>query len=228
MCVSFVSPFEPIKPEAGTLTRLLDRLGIDWGTGAAGEVQRGRREEELVDAVGGAVFGEFLQIEDLTHRDADRRDHHPVPGLVRLAGFVGSDFATPSIAADRRDVLVLQPETSFERKTRGWAAGVARPVARRETPFLMPGPDVHEIAFTDLDALCLGAVVEIGDGDGITIVERRNALEARDVEQHASSDHLVANMLDAELLRAPHIDEPRVVPVVHFIVEEDMAERVPL
>src|SRR5213594_1391839 len=75
---------------------LLDRLGIDRRAGPAGDHQRRRAEEELVDAVGGAVLGELLQIEDLTVHDPDRGDRDPVPGLEDIGpGVVGTHLDPP-------------------------------------------------------------------------------------------------------------------------------------
>ncbi len=71
----------------------------------------------------------------------------------------------------------------------------------------MAGADDHEVALADFDALLLGAGIEVGIGDRVTVIERLHALEARDVEQHATAGHLVAHVLDAELLRAARIDE---------------------
>ena len=51
---------------------------------------------------------------------------------------------------------------------------------------------------------------------------------ARDVEQHAAADHLVARVLDAEHAEAARVDQLGVVAVIGLVLVEDVAERVPM
>ena len=51
---------------------------------------------------------------------------------------------------------------------------------------------------------------------------------AGDVEEDAAADHPGPRMLDAEHVHAAAVDAARVVAVVHLVVEEDVAERVPV
>ena len=92
----------------------------------------------------------------------------------------------------------------------------------------MAGAHDDKVALANLDALGGGAGVELGRADRIAVRQRVEALEASDVEQDAAADHLVADMLDPELLRALRADQLGVVAVVHLVVEEDVAKRVPL
>src|SRR5882724_3720981 len=105
----------------------LDRLRVDRRASAAGDEERRAAEEELVDAVPGAVLGQLLEIEDLAHTQAHRRDHHPVPRLVRLFGLVRAYFDAPGVGADRGHLLVLAPVAVFEFDAGRVAAGVAAP-----------------------------------------------------------------------------------------------------
>src|SRR6266699_3450296 len=91
-----------------------NRLRIDWRAGAAGDEERRAAEEELVDAVLRAVLGQLLEIENLAHAQAHGRDHHPVPGLVRLGGFVRPHFDPPGVGADRSHLLLLAPVAVLE------------------------------------------------------------------------------------------------------------------
>src|SRR3954470_12661600 len=95
---------------------LLDGLRVDRRAGTARQVQRRRGEKEFVDLVAVAILGEFLQIEDLPHRNADRGDHHPVPWLVGVPGLVRTHLASPGIRTDRRNVLFADPVTRLEGK----------------------------------------------------------------------------------------------------------------
>ena len=58
--------------------------------------------------------------------------------------------------------------------------------------------------------------------------ERVDALPAGDVEQHAAADQLVLGVLDAELGDAVGVDGRGVMPVVHLVVIEDVAQRIPV
>src|ERR1035437_723037 len=60
----------------------LDCLRIDGRSGPPGQMQRRRREEALVDSVGGAVLGKVLQIKDFPHGNPDRWNDDPVPRLI--------------------------------------------------------------------------------------------------------------------------------------------------
>src|SRR5262245_55515860 len=99
---------------ASSLTASLDRLGVDRRAGAAGDEERRAAEEELVDAVLGAILGQLLEIEDIAHAQAHGRDHHPVPRLVCLGGFVRAYLDAPGIGADRGDLLLLTPVAVLE------------------------------------------------------------------------------------------------------------------
>src|SRR5215471_4341288 len=100
-----------------TATRSFDRLRVDRRAGAARDDQRRAAEEELVDAVLLAILGEFLEIEDLAHAQSHGRDHHPVPGLVRLRGLVRAHLDAPGIGTDRPDLLLLAPVAVLELDT---------------------------------------------------------------------------------------------------------------
>src|ERR1041385_5293360 len=167
---------------AASLTSL-DRLRIDRRAGRAGQMQRRRGEEELVDAILRAILRQLLQIKDLTHRNADHRDHHPVPRLVGILRLVGPYFAAPGVGTDRRDVLFADPVAGLEGQPRRVAAGIAAPVLAFEAALLMAGAHDHEIALPYLDALLRRAVVELGIADGVAVVQRVHAFVAGDVEQ---------------------------------------------
>src|SRR5262249_49560528 len=107
---------------------LFYRLRVDRRAGAAGDDQRRAAEEELVDAVFGTVFGELLEIENLAHAQPHGRDHHPVPWLIGLRGLVRPYLDSPSVGADRGDLLVLTPVAVLELDARRVAAGIAAPL----------------------------------------------------------------------------------------------------
>jgi hypothetical protein len=70
--------------------------------------------------------------------------------------------------------------------------------------------------------------VEVGDGDGIAVVETIDALMAGHVEQHAPADHLVRELLDAVLVRSATVDERGRIAVPHLVAEEHVRQRIPL
>ena len=73
-----------------------------------------------------------------------------------------------------------------------------------------------------------GAGIEIVVGDALAVLERVDALEARDVEQHAAAHQLVLGVLDAELGEPVAVDGAGVMPVVHLVVIEDVPQRIPV
>ena len=66
------------------------------------------------------------------------------------------------------------------------------------------------------------AAIEIVVTDAIAVLEIIAVLVARDIEQHAASDHLCARFVDAVFLRAGGINEPRVVTVPHVFAVKNM------
>src|SRR5215467_1679359 len=107
----------------------LDRLRIDRRAGGPGDHQRRAAEEELVDAVAGAVLGKLFQVEHLPHGEPHGGDHHPMPRLVRLPGLVRTHLDAPGVGADGGDLLVLAPVAVLELHARRVAARVAAPLA---------------------------------------------------------------------------------------------------
>src|SRR5262245_38813547 len=207
---------------------LLDRLRINGRAGAAGDDQRRAAEEELVDTVGVAVLGQLLEIEDFAHAQAHGRDHHPVPGLVRLGGLVRPHLDAPGVGADRGDLLVLAPVAVLELDPGRIAAGIAAPLLLLQASLHLAGADDDEVAAADRDVLVLGALVELVVGDGFSILQPVDAAEAGDVEEHATTDHLVLGVLDAEHTQAPGVDQLGVEAVIGLVLVEDVPQRVPM
>src|SRR5262245_18583183 len=207
---------------------LFYRLRIDRRAGAAGDDQRRTAEEEFVDAIARAVLCQLLEIEDLAHAQAHGRDHHPVPGLVRLCGFVRPHLDAPGVGADRGNLLVLAPVAVLELDAGGVATGIAAPLLLLEAALHLAGADDDEVATADLDLLLLRAGVELVVGNAFAVLEPVDAAEAGDVEQHAAPYHLVLGMLDAQHAQSLGVDELGVVAVIGLVLIEDMPERVPV
>src|SRR5689334_1652931 len=218
----------PGTPSLITHHSSLDGLRIDRRADRAGDRQRRPDEHELVDLVLRAVVGEILQVKDLAHSDADHRDDDPVPGLERFRAFVRAHFAAPGVEADRGDFLLVYPLAGLEAQARCIARRVRAPVALVEAVLHVAGAHDHEIAAANLDALRLRAGVELGVADAEAVLEIISAEISGDVEQHAAPDHAVARLVNAVLLGARGIHQPRVVAVPHLVAVEDVAERVPL
>src|SRR6266571_4463332 len=154
----------------------LDRLRVDRRAGAPGDHQRRAAEEELVDLVARAILRELLEIEHLAHGEPHRGDHHPVPGLLDLGGFIGPRLHAPGIGADRRDLLVLAPIAILEFHPRRVAARVAAPFARLQAALHLAGADNHEIAAADFHVLRLRGPVELVVRDAVAVLEIIDAL----------------------------------------------------
>src|SRR5215813_13390327 len=182
---------------------LLDRQWIHRAPDRAGDRDRGCDEHEHVDLVGRAVVGELLEIEDLAHGHAHDRDGDPVPRLIDAGlGLVGAHLAAPRIRRERGELDPLDPFQCLEREAGRVAARIAVPAARLLAALHLPGAHDHVVAALHRDALLLRGLVEVRAGDAVAVLERVDALVARDVEQHAAADHLVLGLLDAALLRA--------------------------
>src|SRR5262249_42369223 len=209
--------------------RLLDRLGVDRRAGPPSDDQRRSAEEELVDAVGRAICGKLLDVEDLAVYDADRGDRDPVPGLehVRL-GVVRADLDPPGVAADGRDLPTMDPVQRLEGQTRRGTAGIATPLALPQAILHLSRTDDHEVGASYLDALRVRGPVEVGDRDGIPVIETVDAFVAGHVEEHAPADHLVRELLDAVLVRSAAVDERGRISVPHLVAEEHVRQRIPL
>ena len=124
--------------------------------------------------------------------------------------------------------FVLTPVAVLEFHTRRIAAGIAAPFFLRKAALHLAGAHDDEIAAADLDVLRLGAGVEFVVGNAVAVGQPVHALEARDVEQHAAADHLALGVFDAELAETIGVDFARVVTVVHFLLIENVAERIPM
>src|SRR2546425_630686 len=162
-CVMAVLPARDPNTSGARAEALLDRLGIDRRAGAPGDHQRRRAKKELVDAVGGAVLGELFEIEDLAVHDPDRRDRDPVPGLEDVRpGRVGSHLDPPGVAADRRDLLGVDPVQGLEGQSGRIAAGVAAPVVARQAVLHLARADDDEVGVSQARR----DVVLAGDGVG--------------------------------------------------------------
>src|SRR5262252_6760263 len=207
---------------------LLDRLRIDRRAGAAGDDQRRSAEEELVDAVVGAILRQILEIEDFAHAQPHGRNHHPVPRLVCLRGLVRPHLDAPGIRAYGGDLFVLTPIAILEPDAGRVAAGVPAPFLLLEAALHLAGANDDEVATADLDLLLLGALVEFVVGNGFTVLEPLDAAKARDIEQHAAPHHLVLGMLDAQHVQPFGVDELGVIAVVGLVLVEDVPERIPV
>src|SRR5215475_3177955 len=206
----------------------LDRLRIDRRAGAASDDQWRSAEEELVDAVAGAILRQILEIEDFAHAQPHGGNDHPVPGLVRFRGLVRPHLDTPGIRADGGDLFVLAPIAILEPDAGRVAAGVAAPFFLLETALHLAGANDDEVAAADLDLLLLGALVELVVGNGFAVLEPVDAAQTRDVEQHAAPHHLVLGMLDAQHVQPFGVDELGVIAVVGLVFVEDVPERIPV
>src|ERR1700691_2724002 len=179
---------------------LFVRWGLERRTGPASDDERRAAKEELINPVSRAIFRQFLEVKHLAHGETHGRDHHPMPRLVDFHGLVRPYLDAPSVGADRGDFLVLAPIAILEFDPGRIAARVGAPLLLMKTALHLPGAQDDEITAPDFDILLLGAFVEFVVADRLAILEPRHAAEARNVEQHAATDHFVSSMLDAEFV----------------------------
>src|SRR6516164_474997 len=210
------------------VTVSLNRLRIDRRAGTASDDERRAAKEEFIDAVVGAIVGEFLQIKDFAHAKPHRWDDDPVPRLVGLLGLIWANFDPPGIGADRGDFFFLAPVAVFEFHAGRVAAGIAAPVLFGETTLHLAGADDDEIAAADRDILILGAFVEFIIGNALAVGHPFDAAVARDVDEHAAPDHFVFGMLDAKNVQTLGVDQLGVVTVIGLVLIKDMPERIPM
>src|SRR5581483_6735948 len=83
--------------------------GVDRAAHRAGHRAGVRAEEHLVDAVGGAIGGQAIEVEDLAHAEADLRDRHPVPRLAREAQLVRPHLDAPGVGRHGGDLALEDP-----------------------------------------------------------------------------------------------------------------------
>src|SRR5207245_8969008 len=115
-----------------------------------------------------------------------------------------------------------------EGQARHGTAGIATPLALPQAILHLSRADDHEVGASYLDALHVSSPVEVGDRDGIPVVETVDALVAGHVEQHAPADHLVRQLLDAVLVRSAAVDERGRIAVPHLVPEDHVGHRIPL
>src|SRR3954470_10637153 len=112
---------------AGIGALLLDGDRVDRRTDGAGHGQRGGGEPEVVDAVGGAVGRQGVEVPHLAEEQAHVRDADLVQGLEGDVELVGPHLETPGVGGDAGDLGAVQPVCGGERQPRGVAAGVVAP-----------------------------------------------------------------------------------------------------
>src|SRR5690606_41723882 len=137
-------------------------------------------------------------------------------------------FATPGVGADGRNLLVVNPVGRIERQAGRFAARVAAPVALGLAALHVAGTHDDEVAAPYFVPLCFGCCIQIGDGNGLAVLQRIDTQVASDVEQYAAADHFGLDLFDAVLVRAVAIDQAGIVAVPHFVAVEDVAQAVPL
>src|SRR5712692_5565213 len=186
----------------------------------AGERQRRRHEEELVDARVRAVLGQLVEREDLADQHAHVGDEDLVDWLVAVGNLVGAYFHAPGVGGDRRQLVIVEPADARKRESRRIAAGVVTPAPLLLAHRHLPGADEQRVAGAERHVVRAHGRVEIVGRDRVAGLEPREALDARDVEQDAAGDHAAGHRLDAVLLGALAADEVGVVAVVELAVEE--------
>src|SRR5262245_30339620 len=176
---------------------LFDGQRIGGRADRARDRDGGRDEQELVDAILGAILGEIRDVEDLAHGQPHDRDRDPVPRLIdaRLR-FVRTDLAAPGVAGDRGDLGPLDPLERLEREAGRVSTRVAVPASGLKLRLHLPGAHHDEIAALDLYPAGLRGAIEVRPGDGIAVLERVLAERTRDVEKDAAAHHLLLGLLD--------------------------------
>src|SRR5262249_27062424 len=108
------------------------------------------------------------------------------------------------------------------------AAGIAIPTSGLLATLHHAGAHNDIIAALELDLLLLCRLVKIVIGDAITIIERVDALVARDIKKNTTADHFVLRFFDSALLRTGARHFAAVIAVPHIVLIKNVAETVPL
>src|SRR3954453_8548370 len=181
------------------MSALLHGNGVEGCAAGAGDRQRGRRKQELVDPVGGAVGCDGLEVPYLAawHTHVHQGDH--VQRLEQLQ-LVGPPLEPPRVACHCCYLVFVEPRSAEQRHAGGVAAGVVAPspAARAE----QPGANHDAVSRADLHALCVGGAVELLWADREAWLQRLDALVAggvvRPTPRHARSSPRCRPTADAE------------------------------
>src|SRR5262249_60397743 len=121
----------------------------------------------------------------------------------------------------------LSPGHAPAARARCGAPGIATPRCPPQAIVHLSRADDHEVRALYRDALRARGPVEVGDRDGIAVVETVDALVAGHIEQHAPAHHLVRELLDAVLVRSAAVDERGGITVPHLVAEKHVRQRIP-
>jgi len=95
----------------------LDRDRVDGCADRTGDQQRCRGQPALIDAVGGALGGEAVEVPHLTDEQPDVRDGDLVQRLEGIVELVRADLESPGIGGDRRELRAVEPSRGGERQS---------------------------------------------------------------------------------------------------------------
>src|SRR3954452_4694465 len=152
---------------AGIGALLLDGDRVDRRTDGAGHGQRGGGEPEVVDAVGGAVGGQGVEVPHLSEEEPHVGDGNLVQRLEGVVELVRPHLEAPRVGGDGGDLASVQPVGSGEGQPWGSAAGVLAP-ALPARPVQPAGAHEQQVAPADAGRLALrrDGRLEVFGGDG--------------------------------------------------------------
>ena len=143
--------------------------------------KRLHHEGELADA----LLRELVELQVLQQMDAVHHQRDLVHRQRQLLVRIGRDFHRPVVGAEQHRVLGDEPLRRLHADA-GAGLHIARIVLAVE---LAPaGVDEHRIARLQRQVLLLQRAFEVVDRDLVVVAEHLDALEARDVDQHAARE----------------------------------------
>src|SRR3954447_3128861 len=147
-------------------------------------------KEEVKYAISGAVCREFRYIKHLAHGESHRRDYYPVPRLLCVGCLIGSDLDAPSVGADCGDFFLLRPKAVLELHSRRVTARVAAPITFVAAALHLASSDDDEVPSANAHTLRRRSCVKLGIGNSISVRKPIHLLEAGNIQQDATANHL--------------------------------------
>ena len=155
-------------------------------------------------AVGRAVGGERVEVEQLAHEQAEvaQRGHVPREELVARLG--RHDRARGGVGRDHRDVVIVQPRDRARSRCRARARSAASGEPAASADFQPTWPVcTSTMSPAPTRTPCAAAAPSSSSGPiGKPALEVLDAGVARDVEQHRAPDDAVREVVHAEPARA--------------------------
>jgi len=217
---------KPLSLTGESARRILEAV---TGAGKVLGVGHERRFEpamqRLAAMVGNGDLGTIMHVEAAFSHDKLARvgkgNWRTLPHLAPAAGMTGMGIHLTDLM-----IWMFGPVASVQALTTdrslGWETG---DVVSAQLKF-RAGMTATLSAILHTLRICTS--VQISASDRIAIIKTIDTFPSRNIQQHATANHLVPHMFDPQAFGPVYGDIGRRVAVVHLVVEEDVAQGVPL